>query len=188
MAAITVSRQMGSLGSAVARAVADTLGYRLVWRELINQAARQSGNPEVALAFIDELGLLDICPSPKACRAYRQTVDKIVMELAAEGNVVIIGRAGQVILANYPNTLHVRIIAPENLRAERVALKQNIPLDCALAQIKASDRNRANYLRRFYRVYPDNPDLYHLIINTERLSIQQAASLIHHSLQQMLQE
>lgn len=188
MAAITISRQMGSLGCDVARTVADTLGYRLVWRELINQAARQSNDPEVALAFIDELGLLDICPSPKACRAYRQVVAQIMQEQAAKGNVVIIGRAGQVILANHPNTLHVRIIAPARLRAERIAERQNISLECAQAQIEASDIYRANYLLRFYQVHSDNPELYHMILNTGRLSVQQVAGLIHQSLSQMLQE
>jgi cytidylate kinase len=112
MAVMTISRQMGSLGSEIARLVAERLGYRLVWRELINQAARRSGAPEAALAAIDELGLLDMCPSPRACRAYRAAVKQVIDELAAEGNCVILGRAGQVLLKGVPGCLHVRLIAP----------------------------------------------------------------------------
>src|SRR5512143_2128601 len=98
MAIVTISRQLGSLGSEVARLVAERLGYRLVWRELINQAARRSGAPEAALAAIDDLGLLDICPSPQACQAYRDALKQVIEELALEGNCVILGRAGQVLL------------------------------------------------------------------------------------------
>ena len=81
MAAITISRQLGSLGYDISQAVADQLGYHLVWRDVINRAALRSGTPEVALAAIDELGLLDLCPSPEACQAYRQAVQQIMEEL-----------------------------------------------------------------------------------------------------------
>ncbi len=169
---------MGSLGSQISRLVAEMLGYRLVWRELINQAAQRAGAPETALAAIDELNLLGICPSAEACKAYRRAVEQVMNELAGKGDVVIQGRAGQVILKDHPQALHVRIIAPRALRAERVAQRLDIPLECALAQIEASDRFRANYLRRFYRVRWDDPLLYHLVINTAGLSAQHAAEII----------
>lgn len=178
MATITISRQMGSRGGEVARLVAELLGYRLVWRDLINQAARRSGAPEVALAAIDELGLLGFCPSPKACLAYRQAVQQVMEELAAEGNAVIVGRAGQAILSGRPAVLHVRVIAPSSVRAGRVALQKEVTLECAQAQIEASDRYRRNYLRRFYKIRWDDPDLYDLTLNTARLTPAAAAQLV----------
>jgi cytidylate kinase len=182
MAIVTISRQMGSLGCQLAQSVADQLGYRLVWRELINQAARRAGAPEMALAAIDELGLLNICPSPTACREYRLAVEQIMEEMASEGNVVIVGRAGQVILRDRPGALHLRIIAPFALRAERVAQRHGVTLESAQAQIEASDRYRASYMRRFYRVRWDNPELYHLVINTGRIPVDQAAMIIRQAL------
>lgn len=178
MSVITISRQMGSLGSEIAYQVAETLGYPLVWRELINKAALRAGAPEAALAAIDELGLLGICPSPRDCRSYRQAVAEIMHELAAQGNVVILGRASQVILAGAPNTLHVRIMAPVPLRVERVAQRLNIAEAFAQAQVETSDRHRASYLRRFYHVRWDDPSLYHMVINTAFFDIQQATKLI----------
>ena len=91
MATITISRQPGSFGADVAHAVAHNLGYRVVWREVINQAARQAGLPEVALATIYELGLLGLRPSAEARRAYHEAVRQVIEGLAAEGNVVSIG-------------------------------------------------------------------------------------------------
>jgi cytidylate kinase len=178
MATITISRQLGSMGREVARLVAERLGYRLVWRDLINQAARRAGAPELALAAIDELGLLHLTPSRQAREAYRQAVQQVVEELVTEGNVVILGRAGQVILHNRPGTLHVRLMAPVDVRAERLAHYHSIPIESALAQIEASDRHRRNYLKRFYGVRWDDVDLYDLVINTSRMTPEAAADTI----------
>ncbi len=178
MATITISRQLGSLGCDVARVVAERLGYRLARREVVNQAARRAGAPEAALAAIDELGLLGLCPTPKACRAYHEAVRQVMEELAKEGNVVIIGRAGQVILRDHPAALHVRVVAPTRLRIERIARRHGISLQAAEAQVEVSDRTRHNYLKRFYHVRADDPELYDLIINTERMTPEAAASLI----------
>ncbi len=182
MAAITVSRQLGSLGFEVAQTAADLLGFRLVWRDVINQAARISGSPEAALAVIDDLGLLGICPSPEACQAYRQAVQQIMQELADQGNVVIIGRAGQMILSGWLEVLHVQVIAPRPLRIERVAARQEISPESAMAQVEASDRRRRNYIKRFYNVQWDDPNLYDLVINTAHLAPTAAAQLIAYSL------
>ena len=152
MTAITISRQLGSLGDEVGQAVAGRLNFGLVSREVINQAASRAHAPEVALATIDDLGLLDIRPSQKDRRAYQQAVKKVMQELAEAGKIVIIGRAGQVILKDHPNVLHVKVIAPAELRAERLALQQEISIESARAQIEASDNARRNYLRRYYRV------------------------------------
>jgi cytidylate kinase len=178
MATITISRQLGSLGSQVAQHTADLLGYRLVWRDLIHQAARRAGAPEMALAVIDELRLFGLCPSPQACQAYRRAVEQIMQELADQGDVVIQGRAGQIILKDRPDTLHVRIIAPKDLRVERITQKLGITVEQALAQVEASDRYRANYLRRFYQARWDDPALYHLVLNTANLSPVQAGEII----------
>jgi cytidylate kinase len=179
MAVITISRQMGSLGCEVANIVADMLGYRLVWRDLINQAAKIAGAPEMALAAIDELGLFDFSPSPKICLAYRQAVKQVMEDLAQQGNVIIIGRAGQTVLSEWPDSLHVRLIAPLDLRAERIAQRQKITLECARAQVHASDQYRARYLRRCYGIRWENPELYHLVINTGRVTSQQTATIIY---------
>ncbi len=178
MSAITISRQMGSLGSQIASNVAERLGYRLVWRELINEAARRSGAPEVALAAIDELGLLDICPSAKDCRAYHQAVKDIMLEIVEREDCVFLGRAGQVILKHRDDALHIRLVAPEPIRIMRVAQRLGITEECAKAQVEASDHYRSTYLRRYYHVNWNDPDLYHLTINTAAFHIEQAAQLI----------
>jgi cytidylate kinase len=169
---------MGSLGSEIAFLVAEQLGYQVAWREVINLAARRAGAPEAALAAIDELGLLGINPSRQASLAYRAAVEQVMHEFAARGNVVMVGRAGQVILHELPDVLHVRITAPIELRVERIAQRCQTTAECARAQVETSDRYRANYMRRFYKIRWDDPVLYHLIINTGLVTTQLAAKWI----------
>jgi cytidylate kinase len=180
--AITISRQLGSHGLEIARALGNLLGYRVASRDLINQAAMRSGNPEVALAVIDDLDLLGICPSPRACRAYHKAVRQVIEELLHKGKVVIVGRAGQVILRDRPNVLHLRIIAPQAERARYIASEQNIAMESALAQVQASDRHRRYYLKRYYHVDWDNPNLYDVTLNMVHFSIQAAVAVVQHAL------
>ena len=184
MAVITISRQYGSLGNIMANALGQRLGYRVVMRELINQAARSAGAHEVALAVIDELGLLGLSPSEEDYQAYIQAVKSVMQELADQGNVIIVGRGGQVVLAGRPDVLHVRTVAPLELRVARIAERHHISLPAARAQIKASDRQRRIFLKRFYNIDGNDPQLYDLVINTARMSAETACNLICAALQQ----
>jgi cytidylate kinase len=178
MNVITISRQLGSYGCEVASKVVEQLGFRLVWRDLINQAAIRAGAPDVALATIDDLGLLGISPSVTGYKAYISAVKSVMEELVSEGNVVIVGRAGQIILRDRPNVLHVQVVAPLDVRIDRVAEQQHIALEAARAQVEASDAHRRKYLKRFYRVNWEDSSLYDLTVNTARLHIEAAAELI----------
>ena len=178
VAVITISRQLGSLGTKVAQELADRLGYRMVWREVINKAAARSAAPEVALAMIDDLDLLKIRPSYRQRKAHREAVEELVRELADKGEIVIVGRAGQVILRDRPDVLHVRIIAPRELRIRRIAAAEGI-LECAARErMKRSDKARLHYVRRYYHVIWNDPALYDLVINTAHLSRAQATRVI----------
>lgn len=178
MAVITISRQMGSLGCDVADEIARCLNYRLVWREVINEAASRAGVPEMALATIDELDLLGIRPSPEDRKAYHNAVREIMRELAAEGNVVIVGRAGQVILRGVEGTFHVKLFAPLDLRVERIAARHNLSPEAARKQVENSDKARTRYLRQYYHASWDDPNLYDLLINTARMSSITAAEIV----------
>ncbi len=178
MAVITLSREMGSRGDDVARATAERLGLRLVGRELINRAAKEAGAPEIALAEIDELGLLGVKPSAAVLRLYREKVAAVIHELAAVGDVLLVGRGGQVILADQPGVLHVRIIAPLDMRLALVQARCRVPAEVAAARIEASDAARTGFLKRHFGVRGDDLILYDLILNMAHLDVENAVSLV----------
>lgn len=94
------------------------------------------------------------------------------------GNVVIVGRGGQVILKDKNDVLHVRIVAPLQARVQRLLERENFnPGGAKDAAIK-HDRASAEYLKRFYDADWDDPLLYDLVINTGKYGIKEAAHII----------
>jgi len=178
MAAITISRQMNSQGDELALQVAEQLGWRRVCRDLINQAALAAGAPQVALAEIDEFGFLGIRPSSREWRAYRRQIERIILELADQGNVVIVGRGGQVILRGRPDVLHVRVVAPLEVRVAWLQQEKGLSPEAAQTGLAQSDKTRAGFLRRSFKIQVNDPALYHLTLNTGFLDLSQAAALI----------
>jgi cytidylate kinase len=101
-----------------------------------------------------------------------------------QGDVVIAGRGGQVILQDKPGVLHVRIEAPLDARVNRVRYREpgglTPDLEQRAAQEKVNERDRAAaaYLRRFYDVNWADSRLYHLVIDTQKWGIERAACLM----------
>lgn len=182
MTTLTISRQLGSFGTTLGRQIAARLGYRLVHREIVNEAAILAGAPEMALATIDELGLLGLKPDETHQRLYLQAVRKVIEDLAEAGKVIIVGRAGQAILRPHrqplPGVLHLRVIAPLETRIQRIVKFHNVSPQAAQAQLEDSDRARAHYLQQYYAIRGDDPAHYHLIINTGYIDLETAAEVV----------
>ncbi len=104
------------------------------------------------------------------------------------GNLVIVGRGGQILLRDQPDVLHVRVVAPLEFRIQRVkeqmrANRQAFHADIELRReaqdwIESRDASSAEYIRHFYHEDWSNPMLYHLVINTGLLTIPQAVDII----------
>jgi cytidylate kinase len=175
---ITISRQMGSRGDELAQQVAQKLGWQRVSQALINQAAQAAGAPEVALAEIDELGFFNLRPTARSRQTYQSHIERIVRELADEGNVVIVGRGGQVILGGRRDVFHIRVVAPLESRALRVQHEKKISVEAAKACLERSNRTRTRYLWQNYGRHLDDSSLYHLVVNTGLIDLAQAVNLI----------
>ena len=138
----------------------------MVVAEALTVREDAAGLREVTVIELDEAASLRLVQAAvrAACRA---------------GNVVVVGRGGQVILRDEPGVLHVRIEAPLGHRVRRVAEEEHI--DEATARdtwVASRDRAGADYVKRFYDVDWSDPMLYHLVINTGRWDIEAAAQLI----------
>jgi len=166
VAVVTFSRQLGSAGTWIARQVAQSLGYRFLDRQLAYAAASRVGAPEMALEQIDELRLLQLAPTANAYAAYMEALRTLVREAAAQGEVVIVGKGGQAILRGLPDVLHILVIAPLDVRIQRVTEEKQVTRAGAERLVDASDRRRASFLRVQHGVDWMDPRLYSLVINT----------------------
>jgi len=178
MSAITISRQMSSRGDELALQVAQQLGWRRIDRDLINTAAKAAGAPQVALAEIDELGLLDLRPTAEERQAYQSHVERFIRELAEKGDVVIVGRGGQVVLRDQPDVFHIRVVAPLEKRITWLQQEKKLSAEAARACLEKCNRTRTRYVWRNYGAHLDDPTLYHVIVNTGLLDLPQAVNLV----------
>ncbi len=107
-----------------------------------------------------------------------QLIRRLMMVYARAGEVVLVGRGAQVVLQDFASAIQIRVQAPESLRILRMMKRMGIERREAERCIRQSDRVRARYLQRFYQAVWNDPDLYHLILNTGRVSVDLAVSLI----------
>lgn len=105
-------------------------------------------------------------------------VQGVIWSAYKQGNVVIVGRGGQVILKGLPGVLHVRIHAPLDSRFDHIASTENLHHFGLRKEIAEHDQAAADYLKRFYSVDWADPMLYDLVINTEHLSVEAATQII----------
>lgn len=183
MSIVAISQTLGSLGEEIARELAQTLACEFADREIILRAAERFGEGVGELQHVTE-------EKPTLWERFTETreryltyVEAIIWELAARDNVVLVGRGASFLLAAVPRALRVRITAPERLRAKRVAARLAIDPDAAGDLVRDSDRERAARVRFLYHVDWDDPRLYDVVLNTERMTVSEGTRIIQHALQ-----
>jgi cytidylate kinase len=117
-------------------------------------------------------------PLSASLDSYVRMVDLVIRGLAREGQVLIVGRGGQVLLEKHPRATHVQIVAPMDHRIEVIMERLNLNRRDAQSRVRASDRARFDYVRRYHNVDWLDPTLYHLTINSGRASLATAVDLI----------
>jgi cytidylate kinase len=111
-------------------------------------------------------------------KTYISTISAIIQDLAEKGGVVILGRGSQIILRDWPATLHAYVTAPLELRIERVGEREGVSAEEAAKTVHESDKNRLAFYHKFFKIDVDDPNLYDLVVNTANLSYEAAADLV----------
>jgi hypothetical protein len=191
---VTLSRQTGTGAWFVAKELAALLDQRapgdgVKWtvfdKELVEKVLGEHNLPQKLAEFMPEdrvsflsdmvtelLGL-----HPPSWNLLRATSESI-LKLAELGNVILIGRGGNVITAKLTHVFHVRLVGTLERRIQRVMEHLQLERKPAIDFIERADRGHHRYLREHFKVEIDNPLLYDLIINTDRIDCSDAALLI----------
>jgi hypothetical protein len=122
-----------------------------------------------------------LAPSGLSLEDGVQTIGRIITEVAGRRDVLVLGQGGQMWLRDRPQACHVQIVAPSELRIERVAARECISRATARRRVRSTDQARAEYLARYHGVNWLDPLLYDYVINTGRSSADAAAALIIHA-------
>jgi cytidylate kinase len=178
MAIVTISRQKGSLGDEIAKAVTESLRYAWIDKTKIGDAMVGLGLPASVFERFYEKKPAIWQSMTHQKRQFTFLIRAVLFDFARQGNAVILGRGGQALLKEVPGTLHVRIVAPRKTRINRLAAINTSDEQQARRLIAQADRDSSGFIRSFFDVDWQDEALYDLIINTRSISVGTAASLI----------
>jgi cytidylate kinase len=109
---------------------------------------------------------------------YLDCVRYVMKELAAKGNVVIVGVGAQYILPKRQDIIKVLLVAEQEHRVTFIMEHFGLDREKAQQVVQREERKRANYLKAFGPGNPDDPSIYNLVINTGHVSLKVAEDLI----------
>ena len=177
MSLVAMTREMGSLGRDVAAAVSARVGKPVIHHEIIDQLANK-----MRLRKSHVIRLLDGTASIWERLAADQTSLSIytadeTLALAASGNVAVIHGWGSAhLLRPIQHVICVRVCAPLNVRVKRMMERLNTDdAEFVTNEISLSDEAHGAITRRHFSINWQDPEQYDLVLNTERVSVEQCA-------------
>jgi uncharacterized protein len=198
---VCISHAAGAGGEEVGRLVAERLGFLYVNEEIVARAATkggvdaadvadeerrkslaaralnaiaQGGGEAWALGAVGPLSSREELDSDDIRSLIRETIE----QTAARGKAVIVAHAASYAIGHGDGVLRVLVTASPETRTTRVAEAEGLDQAGAARAVKESDAGRADYLKRFYDVREESPTHYDVVLNTDALTVEQAAELI----------
>jgi cytidylate kinase len=176
---ITVSDQLGTKGEKIGRRVAESLGYSFIGKEEIERIGAEMGfqsdlrkiDDEKKPPFLDQF----FTDRPKI---YLDRMQSAIYEIARRGDAVFLGRGSTFLLHSFECALHVLIIGSMGKRVQTLMEEKHVTKEVAERMIHRSDQDKRGFMRFAFNEDWLNPNLYDLIINTDKLSVDAATELI----------
>ena len=116
-----------------------------------------------------------VVPEPTRDAFCRET-ERLLVDAADSGDVVVLGRAAALVLRDRPGALHVRLDGPEEARVLQAMRVEEIDEDEARRRQRSSDRARIHYVKHFYRTDPRDPRHYHFVLDSTAVPLPTASS------------
>lgn len=201
---ITISREVGSGGRTIGRKLAEKLGVRFSDKELVDELQKKLN---LTVDSIEELKgkkkrWLDdfiqmVAPVPMSgmlvdgdsdyISEYNLSLSvndvfeaerEILNGIADEGSCVIAGRSGFFVLKGRPNKVDILITASREKRIARIMDKQNLSRQKAEEVIDSVDKARDNYVQRYTGQSRYDARNYHIVLNMDYITEDQAVAMI----------
>ena len=185
---ITISRQFGAGGSTIGQAVADKLGFYYCDKDMILNAAIESGtlSPEEVRYYDERVprqfgfgqSLFDFYNKPLDERLFNAQKEAI-KKVAEKGNCVIVGRNANIVLKEFDKTLHVFISGSERTRLKRMCEKMpGTPEEKVLEHLRSVDKTRNKYCKYYTNTEFGNAQFYDLCLKSSSLGFDKCIDLI----------
>ena len=173
------------MGKEVAARVAGRLGFSLVDRARLVQLCGEVDLDEARLLKVDEAISRDVGEIDSETEGYARLFQDLIVQLAEEQDLVILERGAQGLFHDRPGTLHVRFVAPRKFRVLQVSAREGLSESEARERLETLEKERARYLRLMHHLDAADPNLYDLTLRMDRLSVEQASTLIVAAVEEM---
>ena len=186
---IALSREAGASGSTVAEALGRKLGWEVLDKGVLDQLADRYQLSRPTLEAVDETTMSwaydifgtwldrEIISHEK----YLTRLNRVFLAAAKKGNAIFVGRGAQFLLPR-DRGFSVRLVASEAYRLHQLMETHDLPLPKARQLMVRLDRGRRQFVRHFFHQDVEDPHIYDLVINVERMGVEKSADLIIHTL------
>jgi cytidylate kinase len=195
---ITISRLYGCPAKKIAKKLIEELsqkmmvkGYKdvqwkMITKEIICEAAKELELDPSKIkyvfdseqkGFIDDIFSAQLDKYYKSNRKIKNTVNKVIRNIAFEGYAIIVGRGGVAITRDMPKSLHINLEAPLAWRVLRVSEKHCLSLEEAEKCAKEMDKKRQQFRETFQGKNTDYTQ-FDLTFNCMTLSMDEIAKMI----------
>lgn len=181
---ITISREFGARGAAIARMLEKKLGFKVWDKEILEVISEKLGSDIDYIKSLDEnmqnavedtiFGFLN---SKSTNLNYSIYLVRALQAIEKYGNAIIVGRGGNYVCRN-KKTFNVRIVAPLTVRIDRIAEIQDVSREEARVIVMTKDEERAKFTMHNFNKSIDSPIGYDMTINSGTISLDSVAELI----------
>jgi len=181
---ICISREVEVGPSLIGAMVAERLEWPLIDKEVLHAMAGDDALREQVYTSLDERHLSwceetlrSLMHSEFSRNDYFHQLGRTVVALARQGNAVFVGRRADLILPRDLG-LRVRLIAPLEMRIRLIMERLGLSEPEAIKELRRLEEERAAFIKQYFKVSPDDPSAYDLVINLRRVSPDQTVDMI----------
>jgi len=179
MSLITITSGLGCTGFDIGKIVADELKVDFYDDQRLQEEAFKIGIIDEDLKGLDEKapGLFNRLLSRKS-QTYLNLMEALIYEIARRGQGIILGHGAQWLVRDFGCALHVRIFASESSRIQQLTEQLGVTYEVAEKMLRKNDSERNGFMQFAYHMDWNDPSLYDLIINQDKLGKNWAARLV----------
>ncbi len=180
MAIVTISRGSMSGGAAFAHCLGASLGYPVLAREVLVEAAARLGVPEEVLRKNIQTSESSFENLREERSIFLCALQSALADRCTSGKLIYHGHAGQFLLKGLPTLLRVRLIAPRSVRVRTLVERQALHPAAAREYIRNVDQERVEWTKFVYGADWRDPKNYDLVINLQNVNLETACDMVSH--------
>lgn len=181
---ITISREFGAHGAALASLLAEKTGFKLWDKELLEAIAHELGSDKKFVQTLDERrqqlveeAVAGFLTNVHTNVNYLQALIRVVRTIEQHGNGIIVGR-GANFICEKKSSFHIRVVSPLKVRVSSYAKKNKIGRYEATGIIKKKDDERAEFVKDNFHHDVSEPSNYDVVLNSNLYSLEQLSDII----------